>query len=183
MIKRICKTILCLLIAAVLAGIDQVIKKWAVITLKNSSAMPVIPKLVQFNYVENFGAAFNILNEKRWLLVIFSVAMSLLILVFLFITLKEKNTHRWVRNLEIVSGVMILAGAFGNLIDRLMIGHVVDYIQVLFIDFPVFNMADCLIVVGGILVVIAFLFDKEPKEKTKQESESAEEETEVQTEE
>ena len=153
-----------LAIIAVLVGLDQFTKWLAVLSLKEAPAISWIPQVLGFSYVENEGAAFGILQGARWFfLVLTGVTMVAVLLLLLF-----GNFRRY--TLFNISATLIVAGGFGNFIDRLVHGYVVDFIEFLFIDFPVFNVADCYIVVGSVLLLIFFCFiydDKAAKiEKT-----------------
>ena len=140
----------------VLVVIDQVAKRWAYNYLQAIGSIPVT-NWFSLTYVENQGAAFGIMYGARWFLIIASIA----ILIYLYIVFKKTpNTgfnryFRW-------SIIIIIAGAIGNLIDRILFGFVIDYLQVTFINFPVFNFADILIVVGAIVFgVLSVFFIKE----------------------
>ena len=105
----------------------------------------------------NKGAAFSLLSGKLSLLSIISVAFCICAVIY---WIKKKPTHP----LLCTSITMMFAGAFGNAIDRIFRGFVIDYIQTSFINFPVFNIADIGITVGAILLVVYFIwFDKEDK--------------------
>lgn len=157
-----------LFISALLIGVDQLIKVWAVNTLSAVGSMPVIPHLLDFTYVENYGAAYGIMTGKTVLLIaITAFVLGLLIKVLL----SKKIKHR----LAIASLSLIIAGGLGNLIDRIAKGFVVDYLDInpLF-SFPVFNFADCCVVIGTGLLIVYILFF-EPKE-AKAAKEAAEQE-------
>ena len=145
-------SIVVLMASAVLVVIDQLIKSWALNTLAGASSVVVIPGLLQLTYVENRGAAFGIFQGKVGLLSIITMAV-LIVAIFLLLTGKLK--HR----LLIWSVGLIIAGGAGNLIDRLTRTFVVDYLDIspLF-QFPVFNFADCCVVVGTCLLAIYLLF-------------------------
>ena len=101
--------------------------------------------------------AFSLLSGKLSLLSIISVAFCICAVIY---WIKKKPTHP----LLCTSITMMFAGAFGNAIDRIFRGFVIDYIQTSFINFPVFNIADIGITVGAILLVVYFIwFDKEDK--------------------
>ena len=117
-----------LLAAAALIGIDQAIKLWATNVLQPIGAMPLIPHVVELRFVLNPGMAFSLLSGKQMFLII---ATSI---------------------------ALILAGGIGNLIDRVLNGVVVDYINLLFMQFAVFNFADICVCVGvGLWVLEIFL--------------------------
>lgn len=186
MLKKAGKTLGCLLIAVVLVGLDQWVKAWVLSTLKGGHSILVIPHFLQFTYVENYGAAFNILNNQRWPLVVFAAVLSAAMVVVLFLSFDEKKPSNWVLKLERVCLVLILSGAIGNIIDRIYRIYVVDFLQVLFIDFPVFNIADCFIVVGCIALMILVLVEdtvvkKLSKTQEKEETEASSSESSEET--
>lgn len=119
----------------------------------------VIPYLIDFSYVENTGAAFGMLKDHRWIFMTLSV---LFIAVLVVLILKSGIKHK----LFIVSTSMILGGGIGNMIDRIFVGYVVDFIKFTFVEFAVFNIADSAVVIGAILLVIYTLFyDKTVKKR------------------
>lgn len=117
----------------------------------------VIPYVLNFCYVENRGAAFGILKDHRWVF----MTVSIILIALLIVMLKNTNiTHK----LFLTSVAMILGGGIGNMIDRIFVGYVVDFLKVTFIDFPVFNIADSAVVVGTALLALYFIFfDKSAK--------------------
>jgi signal peptidase II len=136
--------------------IDQLTKKWAVDVLKDSESIKIIGDFLNFSYIENRGAAFGMLQNKLWLFIIVTAAMIIL-LGYMYFRIKN------ITNLSRLSIVMIVSGAIGNLIDRVRLRYVVDFIHVRFgnfYDFPVFNIADSLVVCGTFLMVILILFNK-----------------------
>lgn len=145
--------ILSILFAAFIAA-DQLTKHIAVTKLMPLETVPVIKNILSFTYVENFGAAFGIMQHKK---IVLLVITFLIAAVFVVYTIKTKNKNK----MYLISLCLILSGAVGNLIDRISRGYVVDMIQVLFIDFPVFNVADCCVVTGAVLLCIYVLFKKE----------------------
>lgn len=111
----------------------------------------VIPRILNFCYVENTGAAFGILKNHRWIF----MTLSILLIVFIFAFLiKTGIKHK----LFVISASLILGGGIGNMIDRIFVGYVVDFIKVTFIDFPVFNIADSAVVIGALLLSVYFVF-------------------------
>ena len=148
MLELIC----CGCIAAI-AAVDQLIK----IAVLNSSLVSgevstVIDGFLQWRYVENTGAAFSLFTGKTALLSVFT-AVVLLVGFYLIIAKKIKS------KVALASVVMLMGGGLGNLIDRIFRHFVVDYIEVLFIDFPVFNFADCFVTVGEFLLVGYLVYD------------------------
>lgn len=141
----------------ILIFIDQITKYAAVKYLKGHKAYIMIKDFFQFSYVENRGAAFGILEHKR----AFFIIMTLSIILFLtFYLVKHIDT---MNKLSIFTFSMLIAGSTGNLIDRIRLGYVVDFISFkLFYgyNFPVFNMADIFIVTSTIFIVFLVMFDK-----------------------
>jgi len=114
----------------------------------------LIPDVLYFTYVENRGAAFGIMQNRQW----FFIAVTLLIiLAMLFYIIKYKPQNKLIK----LSLFFIMSGGIGNLIDRIRLGYVVDFIDVRIINYPVFNVADCFVVIGAILLCGAILFSKE----------------------
>ena len=147
---------------AVLIFLDQWSKSWMQQKLLKDGPMVIIPKILGFYYVENTGAAFNLLDKQRVLfLIIASVAVVVCIYVFFKTLNKEAQEKKTSILIFHVFLCLIISGAIGNAIDRLINGYVVDFIRVLFINFPVFNIADCYVVVGCIFFLIFGLLRKE----------------------
>jgi signal peptidase II len=108
--------------------------------------LSVIKNIFYFTYVKNDGAAFSILGSQRLLLVILSI-LALFFIIY-YVTKKDKNG---------IGYFFLIGGIIGNLIDRIFLGYVIDFIGIY--TFPIFNIADIFIVLGAILV----LFEKEKK--------------------
>lgn len=137
--------------------LDQVAKFGAIKYLMGQNPYVIIKDHFELRYVENYGAAFGILQQKR---VFFIIITSLVILFIIFYFYKYFDKFNTIAKISIS---IFLGGAIGNFIDRVRLGYVVDFIRVnLFksYDFPVFNLADMFIVVGTILIVYLVLFDK-----------------------
>ena len=147
---------LTVIIAILGFAIDRVAKVLTQIYVKPVHSITVIEGIFSFTYVENRGAAHGILQGQRWFLIGITLIIAALRIVFLI-----KNYSRAPLMLRVAGG-MILGGAFGNLFDRIFYGYVVDMLQVTFIDYPVFNPADNLLVFGVIVLGVYILFfDKE----------------------
>lgn len=143
---------------AILVVADQLIKMVVENRLMPVGSADFIPGIVEFKYTQNTGAAFSILENHTELLSVFTLIIIICGLVYVLSgKLKEK--------LLIVSAILVLAGGIGNLIDRIFRGgeffrgYVVDYINLLFMDFAVFNFADCLICVGAGLIFVYVIVD------------------------
>ncbi len=142
--------------------IDQGLKYWTVTNIAlNSGEVPLIEGVVQLVYVRNYGVAFGFLKDfdyTRWILVGVTAIFAIVVIYVLSAKIIKSPLGRW-------SAVLVLAGALGNGIDRLFIGYVVDMIEVLFIDFYVFNFADICVVVFGILFCFYILFNKDDQDE------------------
>ena len=132
---------------------DQLVKQWARSYLLPVGSIPIIDGLIGFKWATNTGAAFGIFQGGRWFFVALTIAV---IAVMLYFEFKMPYTRRfmWAR----VPMALMLAGAIGNFIDRLLYGYVVDMFQFLFINFPIFNVADILLVTGVFAYAFASLF-------------------------
>ena len=138
-----------LLAAAALIGIDQAIKLWATNVLQPIGAMPLIPHVVELRFVLNPGMAFSLLSGKQ----LFLIIATSIALIFVAYGLFFRSRGKLLQQIA-----FILAGGIGNLIDRVLNGEVVDYINLLFMQFAVFNFADICVCVGvGLWVLVIFL--------------------------
>lgn len=140
----------CLLGAAVLVGLDQWVKLWAFRDLQQIEEIRLIPGVLHLMYRENFGAAFSILQNQRFFLVTVT-AVVLLVLLALLLMRRIRQTP------QVIALSLVLSGGAGNLIDRAVRGFVVDYIYFVPINFPVFNLADCCVVIGTGLILLDVL--------------------------
>ena len=142
------------LISVILAIlIDQGTKYLAVIHLKDQTPFIIIKNVFQLRYLENNGAAFGILQNKQWLFV-----LGALIIVF-FVCFFYKKLPATRRYLPLrICMVLLVSGALGNVIDRVMHRYVVDFFYFELIDFPIFNVADIYVVVSCILFLLLIFF-------------------------
>ena len=138
------------IICALLIIIDQAIKFLSVSKLKPLGSVEIIQGILSFTYVENKGAAFGILQNARW---VFILATTIIIVGLIVYKIKFKEKSK----IYTCSSTLLISGGIANLIDRVFLGYVVDMIEVTFIDYPVFNFADCCVVVGAILLCIYVL--------------------------
>ena len=138
-----------ILILLFVAGV-QAVKYLAVTYLQPDGPMTVIPGLLEFRYVENTGAAFGLLGDYTLILSIITAVCVVVVLAAMIFYQKHSFFSR-------VAGILIVGGGIGNLIDRFWHGYVIDYISVSFFP-PVFNLADCFVVIGVILFLIHFFF-------------------------
>ena len=154
--KRITgKVILYAVLIFVLFAIDQYTKRLAVIHLKDGKDFVLIKNILSFSYLENTGAAWGVLSGK---ITLFAVFTCILILVIVWVMLRlERIAGIKYRMLQFDMAIL-LSGAVGNLADRLINGYVVDFIKTDFINFPVFNIADCYVTLSMIILIIFLLF-------------------------
>lgn len=136
-------------VVLLLLAADQWLKYWTLQNLAGSPAIDLIPGIFRLTYVENRGAAFGILQGGTVLLAVVSVAAVALLLYFYKNIPEGKGV--WTMRL---SYILVIAGAIGNMIDRIFRGYVVDMLEFYWFSFPVFNLADCFIVVGGIAFLL-----------------------------
>lgn len=149
-----------LMLAAIilLTAADQITKLLTIKLIKPQGNIEILKNFLDFSYVENRGAAFGIMQNSRWIFIAITLIVSAGIVYILFF---KKNESRIFKT----SLILILSGALGNLIDRIFRGYVVDMIEVTFINYPVFNFADCCVVIGAILFCIYILFVYKETEK------------------
>ena len=152
------------LIGILLVAADQLIKLWAYNALAAVGTISVIPGVFSLTYVENPGAAWGIFKGATWYLIAMPIVVIALIVGYL---IRKKIKNGWM----LWSSMLIIAGGVGNLIDRINVfgrtpltaissdKFVIDYLQVKFFNFPVFNLADCCITIGGVLLVLYILID------------------------
>lgn len=142
-----------LIVAIVLLTVDQFTKHLAIVHLKNQPAFILIDGILELKYLENRGSAFGILqNQKIFLLIVGFAGLS----VILFILFKMPADKKF--RAAHIALTAIIAGGIGNMADRFRYDYVVDFIYFVLIDFPIFNVADCYIVVFSILLFFLFIF-------------------------
>ena len=147
------------LLSICLIVIDQLVKWWVRGAIPLGSSIPFIPWVMDLTYTKNTGAAFSSFSGLTWLLALVSLGASVVIALLIW---KNFFPGLWGK----LSLSLILAGAVGNLIDRVFLGFVTDMFATTFINFAVFNVADICVTVGGALMIVyvVFLWDKD-KEK------------------
>ena len=144
------------LFAAGIVAADQISKALVLTHIPLGGEVPVLPGVVGLTYVRNFGAAFSSFQGMQWLFaVIFIVFTVAVIWEYRKKAMPFTKLERWCI-------AAIYGGGLGNMIDRLRFGYVVDMIETQFMEFPVFNVADCFITCGCILLVAhLILFNKD----------------------
>lgn len=146
-----------------LIAADQITKLLVSSNFEVGESLHIIDGLLDFTYVQNRGAAFGMFANQRWIFLIATVVLLAAIIIF------------WARGFithftGTIAAVLIISGGVGNMIDRIMLGYVVDFIDIspLF-DFAVFNVADCCVCVGAVFLAIYILFFMEDKKSDKKE--------------
>ena len=134
-----------------LVGCDQLLKSWTVHHLALGESTAFLPGFMQLTRVHNYGAAWSSFSGKTAMLIAVTVALMIAVAYLLI--------RRIVRHpLGAAAAVLILGGGVGNIVDRIVHGYVVDMFDLLLFDYPVFNLADCFVVVGVILGAVYYLW-------------------------
>lgn len=134
-------------------ALDQFTKWLAVVHLKGQDAFVLIPGVFELRYLENRGAAFGIFQNRQFMFLIGGI-LVLAAVVYFYRKLPHTKRFTALR----VCMVLVSAGAIGNMIDRVMQNYVVDFFYFSLIDFPIFNVADCYVVVACIIFAVLILF-------------------------
>lgn len=162
--------IVCTLVIVGVISLD-LISKYLVSTAKIN--MVIIPELVKFQYTTNTGSAFSFLGDKKWAMPMF-IALTFIVLIAIFVYVgimiaKKVKLSKWL----LIALSLVVSGAIGNLVDRIMLGYVRDFIFVFYntnIFTAIFNVADIALVVGVIMLCVYMLFlDKEAVFRKKEE--------------
>ena len=132
---------------------DRFTKYLALTRLKGNPAVVLIDGVLELQYVKTTGMAFSLFQDKKIFILIMGFLVMGVILFFLFRVPEEKKF----RIVHILLSALI-AGALGNIIDRIRYDYVIDFISFVLIHYPVFNVADCYIVVSAIILFILFMF-------------------------
>ena len=127
--------IFCLIVVVLSVVLDQLSKYLAVTYLTQIDTFPVIENVLHFTYVENRGAAFGMLSGHRWVFMVASIVGIIALAVWLAVS---KTKNRWMQ----CAIALVIGGGIGNMIDRVRLEYVIDFIDCRFIDFYVFNIAD-----------------------------------------
>ena len=140
-----------LIVAALIAAGDQWLKYYIVTNYQVGESHDVLPGLFSFTYVRNNGAAWNVLSGQMWFFYLVSIAAIGVVLYFYF----NKKYDHWLFKSGLV---FVLGGIIGNLIDRLHLKYDIDMIDLDFVRFNIFNLADSAITVGVIMIFCYLLF-------------------------
>ena len=151
--KKPLKYTIYFLICALLVAVDQISKYFAVINLKGRENAVWIKNVFELQYVENDGAAFSSFSGKQGFLLAVTIAVMLCV-IFEIVRIPDGKRYMWLR----IDFLMIVAGALGNMIDRVRQGYVVDFFYFVPINFPRFNVADIYVTLAMPLLIILLFF-------------------------
>ena len=162
-----------ILIAIIFGSVvlDQLSKWLAVVYLQGEVSFPLWKDVLHLTFVKNEGAAFGMLADHRWVFMIFSSVAIVGLSIYLFGFCKENKLVK-------ICLAMIIGGGIGNMIDRVALGYVVDFIDFTLIDFAVFNIADSCVCVGTFMLSVWLVIDTVKaykKEKAEKEAKEQEE--------
>lgn len=149
-------------IISVMLVADQVIKYFVDIYLKPVSVKMLVPGFIQLHYFENDGAMMGMMSGKTEIMAVASVICMLLILAVIL-------SGKFKFGVDYVCIVFMAAGGLGNIIDRVFRGYVIDYIEVLFVDFYIFNFADCLVTCSAFVIIFYEIYSVYKEYKNKKE--------------
>lgn len=159
--------VISLIIAVISAVIDQLIKLHINSTVELYEVRKFIPKVLSITHVRNAGAAWSIMEGRTWFLILLPIAVIAAALVFMFINRRKSK-------LCLLSLALVLGGGIGNLIDRVRMHEVIDYLKLELFDFPIFNFADICVVIGAIMFAVYIFFFDESEKKDKNVKENKE---------
>ena len=145
-------TVILIAVIAAVIGLDQLTKWLTVVNLEEYESFPVWQDVFHFTYVKNTGMAFGMLKDHRWVFMVFSTIAIIALIIYLF---RFRPESRWMQ----VSMAMIIGGGIGNMIDRVFLGYVVDFIDVTLINFAVFNIADSFVCIGAGIMILCLVLD------------------------
>ena len=154
--KRIAKSKLYIIDAVIFAIgmiIDRLTKYYAVHNLKDRPSVSVISGILELHYLENKGAAFGLLKGQRSFIILVGV---IVLLACLYVLVKTPGKRKYIMSHVLIS--LIIAGAVGNLTDRVLYNYVIDFIYFNFVRFPIFNFAHIFITIATVILVILLLF-------------------------
>lgn len=151
------KHLWCAVMIFLIIAFDQITKILATEYLKGKGPVSFIKGVVQFKYAENTGMAFSLFSGARWVFVALTLVACAAALWYIFSNRCKPLWLYW-------SIAVVASGGIGNLIDRAFYGYVVDFIEPVFIDFAIFNIADCAVTLGAVSLIAYLVFDAFKKE-------------------
>ncbi len=147
-----------ILLLAACIGLDQLLKQWVTTHLEIGQSAPLLPGVVRLTRLHNTGAAWSSFSGKTGLLTAVTIVLMAAVV---WLVVKKIIRHP----LGLTAAMLVLGGGVGNMIDRVFRGYVVDMFNLEFISYPIFNLADCFVVIGVILGAVYYLwfYDKYDK--------------------
>ena len=145
-----------------LVAIDQIIKYFVDLYLKPVGSVLVVRNFLQLSYYENDGAMMGMMSGK-------TITMTVLALICLAVISFVIFSGKIKFGVDYCCIVLMMSGGLGNIIDRIFRGYVIDYIEVLFIDFYIFNFADCLVTCAAVLMICYQIYEMIKENKAKKE--------------
>ena len=149
-----------LLVMTALVAVDQIIKYFVDLYLKPIGSVLVVKNFLQFSYFENDGAMMGMMSGKTITMTVLAV-ICLAVIAFVIFSGKVKF------GVDYCCVVLMMSGGLGNIIDRIFRGYVIDYIEVLFIDFYIFNFADCLVTCAAVVLICNQIYEMIKENKAK----------------
>ena len=131
---------------------DQGLKFWISVNIKLGTSQVILPNVLALTNVRNDGAAWSVLSGQQWFFTVITI-VALGMMGYFFWKLRNDNLY-----MSAIS--LLIAGTLGNFIDRIRLGYVVDMFETLFMNFPIFNVADMCLTFGVIIVIIALIKDE-----------------------
>lgn len=145
-------TVILIAIIAAVIGLDQLTKWLTVVYLDYQESFPLWEGVFHFTHEINTGMAFGMMKDHRWVFMVFSSVAIVAMIVYLF---RFRPESRWMQ----VAMAFIIGGGIGNMIDRIFLGYVVDFLDFTLINFAVFNVADSFVCIGAGMMIIALVID------------------------
>lgn len=131
---------------------DQGLKFWISVNIKLGTSRVILPNVLALTNVRNDGAAWSVLSGQQWFFTVITI-VALGLMGYFFWKLRSDNLY-------MLAISLLIAGTLGNFIDRIRLGYVVDMFETLFMNFPIFNVADMCLTFGVIIVIIALIKDE-----------------------
>ena len=145
--------VLAIITAAFFLAADQITKYIVTTNMELGQSIDFIDGLLDFTYIHNDGGAWGMLGGSRWLLIGLTAVIMIVLIVLLIKNGKKSKLFFW-------AGCLIVSGGIGNMIDRVFRGgEVIDFLHTIFIKFPIFNVADCAVVIGAGLLILYIVLD------------------------
>lgn len=150
--KHLKKHLSCSVMIILIVAFDQITKYFASSKLSSGLVKGFIPGIAQLRYAQNTGMAFSMLSGARWIFIVLTVCVCIGALYFMFSNRCKSLWLYW-------SLGVVISGGIGNLIDRALYGYVIDFIEPTFMNFAIFNIADCAVTCGAVVLIGYLVID------------------------